>query len=263
MRAFRLLMAIALFLVGASCGSLPHTQSARRYVEIPEDDLTTSKFYLLDRREVQWELGLTKGQMTALGKAFNTPFTEIPGLGEVHSRYQALSEDEKRRQKSQYVEERNTVSLKWLESQLTDILSDKQKGRLDALLLQMKGPRAIIIVPGMIGELGLTPDQTVKIQNIVGQYSEELSPFSHRYGHNMLQYSRSSQTMEESEKEQDAIVVIITEILKARDESILSELTKAQCDEWRRMQGRLLPVSWPETAGFYVPFDNYRKASNK
>ena len=69
--------------------------------------------------------------------------------------------------------------------------------------------------------------------------------------------------MEESEKEQDAIVVIITEILKARDESILSELTKAQCDEWRRMQGRLLPVSWPETAGFYVPFDNYRKASNK
>jgi hypothetical protein len=185
----------------------------------------------------------------------------MPGLAEMHSRYQTLFEDERRRQKSQYVEERNTVSLKWLESQLTEILSEKQNGRLDALLLQMKGPRAIVIVPGIIGRLGLTSDQTEKIQNIVGQFNEELSPFSHRYGHNMLQVSRSSQTIEESEKEQEAIVVVITEILKARDEAILSELTKAQCDQWHVMQGRLLPVSWPE--GFYVPFHNDKKASNK
>jgi hypothetical protein len=263
MRANRLLMAIGLILIGASCGSLPHSQSARRYVEIPEDDLTRSKFYLLDRREVQRELGLRTGQMTALADAFNTPYERIPGLGGWRAKYQGLPQEEKRRQKSQYMKSRDTISSEWLESQLADILSEKQKNRLDALLLQMKGPRAIVSIPGVTGRLGLTPEQSSKIQSIIRECHDDLAPFYQRYGHNMLQTSRRSQTMKESEKEQDALVVIITEILKSQDESILAVLTKAQGDQWHAMQGPLLRVSWPETAGFYVPFHSLEKASNQ
>jgi len=259
MRYFRLLLVIGLFGLGAGCESPPHSQSARRYVEFPACDLTTSKYYLLDRSEVQRELGLTKSQIAALAKAFNSPFTDIPGLGEMIKQYKALSDVEKRQQKSEYLEKRQAGDLQWLESRLGEILNGQQQDQLDALLLQMKGPKAVVLIPGLNGKLGLTPDQTVEIKNIISQYGDELTPFVQRFGHNMLQYSRRSQTIEESVKEQDAIVVIIKEILKARDEAILSELTKAQCDQWHVMQGRLLPVSWPE--GFYVPFHNYKKAS--
>jgi hypothetical protein len=255
MRSTQLLAVIALILLGAGCTSLPHGQSARRYVDTPfENDLTTSKFYLLDRHEVQLELNLTANQVAALAEAFNTPYEKILGLGEWQARYQDLSPEEKRRQKGQYMKDREGISSTWFESQIVGILNKKQRDRLDALLLQMKGPRAILIIPGMMEKLGVTPEQAAKIQRIIGEHHDELSPFYQKFGHNMLQRSRSGQTAEEAQKEQDALVVIITEILWSQDELIMAELTNTQRDQWQGMQGPILPVSWPETAGFYVPF---------
>jgi hypothetical protein len=249
-----MLMLIALILLVARSEGMPQSHSARRHVEIPEHDLTTSKVYLLDRSEVQKELSLTASQVRATAEAWNAPFESIPGFSEWQTRYKKLSEAEKRQQKSQYMKERDSLISKWLESRLADILNDKQKDRLDALVLQMRGPKAILTVDGVARKLRVASEQTAKIQDLVNQYKDEAAPLYQRYGHNMLQRSRSSQTIEEAEKEQDALVVIITEIVKARDEAILSVLTKEQRDQWGMMQGRLLPVSWPETAGFYVPF---------
>ena len=256
MRSIQLLLAaIALILLGAGYAPLSHGQSARRYVVAPFEDLTTiSKFYLLDRHEVQRDLNLTTNQVAALAEAFNTPYEKIPGLGEWQARYQGFSQEEKHRQKSQYMKDRETIFSKWFESQMANILNRKQRDRLDALLLQMKGPRAIMIIPGMMETLGVTPEQAAKIQRIIREHQDELFPFYRKFGHNMLQRSRSGQTAEEAQKEQDALVVIITEILKSQDGSIMAELTKTQRDQWQGMQGPLLPVSWPETAGFYVPF---------
>lgn len=255
MRSIRLLAAMAMILLGAGYAPLPHGQSARRYVVAPVEDLTTiSKFYLLDRHEVQRDLNLTTNQVAALAEAFNTPYEKIPGLGGCQARYRGLSQEEKHRQKSQYAKDREAISSKWFESQIVGILNKQQRDRLDALLLQMKGPRAIMIIPGMMGKLAVTPEQAAKIQRIAWEHQDELSPFYRKLGHNMLQRSRNGQTAEEAKKEQDALVVIITEILKSQDELIMAELTKTQRDQWQGMQGPLLPVSWPETDGFYVPF---------
>jgi len=240
--------------LGAGCEGLLHSQSARHYVEFPESDLTTSKYLLLDRTEAQRELGLTKSQVFALSEAFNTSFTEMPGLDEITARYKALPDAEKRQTRDQFLEKRHIISSQWLESRLVNILNDQQRNRLDSLLLQMKGPRAVVLIPSVNGKLGLTPDQTGCIQKIISQSGDELSPFVRRYGHNVLQRSRSSQTAEEALKEQDALVVIIKEILKAQDEAILSELTKPQSDQWHSLQGRLVAISWPDQNCFYVPF---------
>lgn len=255
MRSTQLLAVIALILLGAGCTPLLHGQSARRYVVTPFEDLTRiSKFYLLDRHEVQRDLNLTTNQVAALAEAFNTPYAKIPGLGEWQARYQDLSQEEKHRQKSQYMKDRETISSKWFESQIVGILNKQQRDRLDALLLQMKGPRAIMIIPGMMETLGVTPEQAAKIQRIIREHQDELFPFYRQFGHNMLQRSRSGQTAEEAQEEQDTLVATITNILKRQDEAIMAELTKPQRDQWQGMQGPPLPVSWPETNGFYVPF---------
>ena len=171
MRNIRLLAAMAMILLGAGCAPLSHDQSARRYADAPfENDLTTSKFYLLDRHEVQRDLNLTTNQVAALAEAFNIPYEKIPGLGEWQARYQDLSPEEKRRQKGQYMKDREGISSTWFESQIVGILNKKQRDRLDALLLQMKGPRAILIIPGMMGKLAVTPEQAAKIQRIIREH---------------------------------------------------------------------------------------------
>ena len=80
----------------------------------------------------------------------------------------------------------------------------------------------ILTVPGLDKQLSLTSDQRTRIQYIICGYAEELMPFRLRYGHTMLQKNRASQTPEEFQKEQDALLLVITEILKSRDEEILS-----------------------------------------
>ena len=251
MRSIRLLAAIAMILLGAGCTPLSHGQSARRYVVAPFEDLTTiSKFYLLDRHEVQRDLNLTTNQVATLAEAFNTPYEKIPGLGGWQARYRGLSAEEK----GQYMKDREAISSTWFESQIVGILKRKQRDRLDALLLQMKGPRAIMTIPGMMEKLGVTPEQAAKIQRIIREHQDEWSPFYRQFGHYMLQRSRSGQTAEEAQKEQDTLVATITKILKNQDEAIMAELTKTQRNQWQGMQGPLLPVSWPETNGFYVPF---------
>lgn len=111
-----------------------------------------------------------------------------------------------------------------------------------------------MVIPGMTTTLKVTPEQAAKIQGIIRTHQDEQSPFYRQFGHNMLQRSRSDQTAAEAQKEQDTLMATITDILKRQDDAILAELTKPQRDQWLEMQGSLLPVSWPETNGFYVPF---------
>ena len=243
------------------CVTVPRSQSARSYIEVNEwpnarhkDDLTESKYDLLDRREVERELDLKGGQTIALAKAFHTPFTNMPGYAEWRMQDQALSKEEKLQKQSQREAELNAISTKWLESRLAEILTSRQKARLDGLLLQMKGPRAILVVPGLAESLNLTQDQKTNIQRTVDEYLKDLEPYLVRYGHTALQTTRHSQTMDELVKEQDALLVVITEILKDRDEWILGILTPAQRKQWDNLQGRPVPVSWPAHAFFYTPF---------
>ena len=243
------------------CATVPQPQSARRYIDVNEwpdvpckDDLTESKYYLLDRREVQRELDLKALQTIALAKAFNTPYKNMPGYTELRMQDQALSEEEKLQQRSRREAELKAITTKWLESQLAAILNSRQKTRLEGLVLQMKGPRAILVVPGVAESLNLTQDQRTNIQGVVDEYLKDLEPYLVRYGHTMLQMSRRSQTMDEFVKEQDALLVVITEIFKARDEDIVSILTPAQREQWDKLQGRPVPVSWPPHAFFCTPF---------
>lgn len=243
------------------CATVPQSQSARRYIDVNEwravpykDDLTESKYYLLDRREVQRELDLRGIQTIALAKAFNTPYKNIPGWPEWRMQDQALSKEEKLQQRSRREAELKAITTKWLESRLAEILTSRQQARLEGLVLQMKGPRAILAVPGVAESLNLTKDQRANIQGIVDDYVKELEPFLGRYGHTALQKNRPSQTTDEFVKEQDALLVVITELLKARDEDIVCILTPAQREQWDNLQGRPVPVSWPPHLFFYTPF---------
>ena len=261
MRSLVFVVAALTAVILNGCATVPRSQSARSYIDVNEwpnaphkDDLTESKYYLLDRREVQRELDLKGLQTIALAKAFNTPYKNMPGYAEWRMQDQALSKEEKLQQRSRREAELKAITTKWLESRLAETLTPRQRARLDGLLLQMKGPRAILVVPGLAESLNLTNDQKTNIQRTVDEYLKDLHPFLERYGHTALQTTRPSQTMDELVKEQDALVVVITEILKARDEWILGILTPAQREQWDNLQGRPVPVSWPPHAFFYTPF---------
>lgn len=270
MRSLVFVVATLTAVILNGCATVPQTQSARRYIDDSEwfdvpykDDLTESKYYLLDRREVQRELDLKALQTIALAKAFNAPYKNMPGYAELRMQDQALSKEEKLQQRSRREAELKAITTKWLESRLAEILTSRQKARLEGLVLQMKGPRAILVVPGVAESLNLTQDQRTNIQGTVDEYFKDLEPFLRRYGHTMLQMSRRSQTMDEFVKEQDALLVVITEILKARDEDIVCILTPAQRERWDNMQGRPVPVSWPPHAFFYTPFMEEKGVSSK
>ena len=141
-----------------------------------------------------------------------------------------------------------------VESGLVKILALGQQKRLRGLLAQMKGPIIVVLDPALAAELGLSNDQLSRIRGILAQYDDELEPFQDRYSHTILQKSRESQTMEELEEEQDALVVVLTEIFKARDEAILEQLSDTQRDALRELEGRPLPISWPRHEFFYEPF---------
>jgi hypothetical protein len=193
-------------------------------------------------------------QTAALAKAFNTPFKNIPGWAEWRLQGQTLSKEEKLQKRSQRETELKAITTKWLESRLAEILTARQRARLEGLVLQMKGPRAILVVPGVAESLNLTQDQRTNIQEIVAEYLKDLEPYLKRYGHTMLQRSRHSQTEDEFVREQDALLVVITEIFRARDEDVVCVLTSAQREQWDKLQGRPVPVSWPAHAFFYTPF---------
>lgn len=263
MQHLKSILAFFAALVLSGCATLP-IESARDYADsLNEKDLATSKFFLLDRPEVQKALRLKGEQLRSLASTFNANFGKRPGFTEWKERGQDLSVEEKREKNTVRMAELNVIVSTWLESQLDEILLPNQKERLESILLQMKGPAGLLTVPGLVDQVGLIPDQKTKIQHAIDDWAIELAPFRNRYGHTMLQYNRSSQTPDEFQKEQDALFLVITEILKSRDEEILSVLTPSQRDEWTALLGQPIPVQWPPHAFFYTPFQMEEPDSNK
>ena len=131
--------------------------SARDYADsLNEKDLGTSKFFLLDRPEVQKELRLKREQLLALASAFNADFGGMPGFTEWKARRRALSTEEKREKNVERMAELNAIVSRWLESRLDEILLPGQQERLEGILLQMKGSGGLLTVPGLAGQLSLT-----------------------------------------------------------------------------------------------------------
>jgi hypothetical protein len=247
-----------------SCQTLPVTTSARRYINVPYSfTLTDSKLLLLDRREAQRELGLARKQIKSISELANISPRNVPGFEKWREQHvnAGQSPREAKGLASQVLAERlaafdalNELVASHQESGLGKILTTAQQERLRGLVLQMEGPSMVVRDAALAAELGLTNEQLSRIRALLAEYDKLLEPFQERYRHTMLQKNRESQTMAELEAEQDALVVVLAEIFKARDEAILEQLSDSQRDALRDLEGRPLPIRWPRHWFFYVPF---------
>jgi len=258
-----LLLTLAL-VTAQSCQTVSVATSARRYVNVAYFfTLTDSKLLLLDRREVQRELAITKKQIKSISELSNTLPRDVPGFEQWREQYAHAweSPSDAKYPASQVLPDRmaaiealSELVACHVESGLAKILTPAQQTRLRGLVVQMEGPIMVLGDPALAAELDLTNEQLSSITGIVAEYDEELEPFQDRYRHTMLQKHRESQTMAELEEEQDALVVVLTEIFKARDEAILEQLSDTQRDALRKLEGRPLPIAWPRHAFLYIPF---------
>ena len=109
----------------------------------PQASLVTTKFRLLERSEVQSDLGLSQDQVIDIQTAYKTPLNTIPEISDFiankKNNKEGLSEDERIAS--------NLESTRWITRTTADfhnqnlraILNSQQQERLDQLLIQLTG----------------------------------------------------------------------------------------------------------------------------
>lgn len=247
------LLPVALLLLLTGCATISGPRSARHYVDTFEDDLIAHKFTLLGRKEVQKDLHIDENQLREIESTYRTPPLTMPGGQDICA---ITNRDEKMKQF-------RIVTETYHQSRLDTILTPTQTKRLQELLIQMRGPAIISFDPTIRNELNFTSDQTRRMDRIMAYSSDDLRVCVSRYGRLFLCESRRSQTEPEQRREMNALVCVIEEIIKGRDEDILSVLTKDQRVQFDQMQGKPLAIRWSRHDLLYGPFQGKSKAPNQ
>lgn len=142
-------------LVFAGCKAKTPEPTARLYLDMfeieryaphadPQASLMTTRFRLLERPEVQTDLGLSQDQMQAIRVAYNTPWKEIPGLSdfiaEQEQKKQGLSENDRKAANLEFSRGISRKTGDFHSRKLSEILTPQQQERLNQLLIQVHGP---------------------------------------------------------------------------------------------------------------------------
>jgi hypothetical protein len=245
----------------ASCPCLGDDGSARRYAELLGNDELFLTFSLLERGDVQHELKMTAKQVAIVKQAYTA--REIPGMTEflANSRKRqsdpTLSAvDRVKMGKAVHAEFRSRIEA-FQRKELSAALSAIQRQRLDELLTQMRGPIAILDNPAISSKLRLSERQRAEMQDTVKHYEAGLGWLRARYGRQQISGLHVNETLEDRQKEVEALFVVIHAIEKGRDADLLVglRLTPDQLASWRKIQGKPFPIAWTPTSVSDFPFE--------
>ncbi len=228
--------------------------SARRYAEFTGGDGLVRAFCLLEREDVQHELKMTAEQVAKVKHAVNATAHEIPGLLELGASYKkrqadvSLSESDRKKLKDSFSADLRNCLEQFQKRELSSALSAVQRKRLAELVIQMRGPVAIVEDPAISGKLQLGDEQLTAMRQVVKSYAE-LKWLQARYGRQQISGARyANETPEDRQKELEGLFHVIREIERARDGALLLNFTPQQRASWTAIQGKPFPITWPATS---------------
>ncbi|MGA3285471.1 MAG: hypothetical protein ABSD57_13570 [Verrucomicrobiota bacterium] len=252
--------AISLFtiIIAQACCLLADDNSARRYASLSTDPVTC-KYFLLSTKQVQAALDLTQPQIKSLESAMLSSPTSIVAIAELRRSQKQLLEtahsDEERANIRRAGNEKAHLLIhqNW-EAVLQSTLSSNQTKRLDQLLLQMKGPHAILEDTNVIQQLTLTKEQTNQLNQISGSYNQLLSLLHHRYLGLQIQPERKRDRAD-VDSEIESLARVIKEIEKDQDSGLLAVLNTEQRHLWNSLCGTPVRIDWQPEYFASVPFE--------
>jgi len=162
----------------SACEIYADDNSARRYVFSQSDPLI-SKYFLLSQRPVQKELNLTEIQIKSLESAMQGATTSIVAIAELRRSQKLLLEAAKSDTERSIIRKESNEKARLLihenwEKILQNTLSQSQMEILGELLLQMKGPHAILEDSNLVSKLELSSFQVNQLQQISDGYDQFL-----------------------------------------------------------------------------------------
>jgi hypothetical protein len=214
----------------------------------------------LEREDVQRELKMTAEQVAKVKHIWNATEHEIPGLADLVAHYKnrqsdpILSASDKEKLTEAVNSDVKSCIDAYQRKELPAILSVNQRQRLTELLIQMRGPIALLDAPPISSKLQLGEKQRAGLGDTVKHYEKGLGWLRARYGRQQISGLSKNETLEDRKKEVDALFVVIRAIEKERDADLLVELTPDQVALWSTIQGKLFPIAWPPTSAFDFPF---------
>ncbi|MCK9555925.1 hypothetical protein M0R36_08965 [bacterium] len=265
---------IAIILLAASvlagCKATTPGPTARLYLDMfeieryaphadPQASLMTTRFRLLERPEVQADLGLSQDQMHAIRTAYKTPWKEIPGLSdfiaEQKEKKAGLSEDDR---KAANLESSRGISRRTAEfhgQKLNDILTPQQHERLDQLLIQAHGPVLILVQTNLASALAITPEQMKELTAQVHEADREIIPDLQKFGRGFISGYGPGEDEKTREREMKELITRLRRLITVRDNRILELLSDDQRREWPALQGKSLQIDWSPWDLMKTPFE--------
>lgn len=231
--------------------------SARRYAAL-DRDAVTCRYFLLSTKQVQDSLKLTQQQIDSIKLAMSSSPTNDPAIAEYHHSHKKLlktahSDEERAKIRREGNEKYSLLIEQYLETTLQGALSSSQTKRLDELLLQMKGPHAILENTNAIRDLKLSKAQISQLNDISNSYSQLLSLLRQRFLGLQIQPVRNRDRAD-LDSEIQSLVRVIREVEKDRDVSLLAALSEEQRHSWENLRGAPVSIDWKLDCFSDTPF---------
>jgi len=238
----------------ASCRCLGDDGSARRY-GLPKGEEPLLTLCVLGRPDVQAELKLTAKQIATIKRVCSAKAEDIPGAKELLTNARklqsdpALSASAKEKLGKALHDAMSGLCEAHQRRELSAVLSANQRQRLDEILIQMVGPIAILESPTISSKLQLSEKQTAEMADTAKHYESGFGWIRARYGRQQIAGLSKNESLQEREREVEALFVVIRAIEKERDADLLLGLTPAQLASWHTVEGKPFPIAWPVTSG--------------
>jgi hypothetical protein len=267
----KILPAIALLFM-ASCSHEEHfpSTSARRYLDMleisrampelvdPRADLVETRYLLIERQEVQADLQLSSNQLSDAQNALSASSDQIPGLNDFVADQKAKEEGLPPDARKACIAETNLgvsrILQEFYREKLAELLLEKQRNRLDQLVIQVHGPVLIVIDDNMATQLGVDSRQMEQVKSLLSKTDRDILPLLQRFGRGFIAGYGGSETEESRYREQADLIARLPEMISKRDRAILQILTDDQRKKFCDLQGSPLQIAWNPWNILQIPF---------
>ena len=240
--------------------------SARRYASLQTNSVIC-KYFLLSTKPVQERLNLTQLQIKSLESAMLASPTSITAVVELRRSQKQLLEtahsDEERSKIRQAGNEKAHLLIhqNWA-TILQKTLPSTQERSLDQLLLQMKGPHALLEDTNAIQELNLSKEQISQLNDVSNSYGQFLSLLRQRFLRLQIQPTRDRDRAD-LDSEIESLVRVIKEVEKDQDAALLTVLTEEQRHSWKDLCGAPVRINWKTDYFSDTPFQEGKMGGNQ
>lgn len=248
---------IALACVGTGCMSSPQ----RRYAYVA-NDATSEALAVLERREVQDALELTREQreqVTGLGSAPLSPAMLAlvnETKGDWHSAGSGNAQDGNALQAERSAKLSRLSDAFWQTTldEIRAVLSEGQFRRYLQVSLQVYGPSMLLRFGQVAADIGLEPAQLAELRRVARHWDGQVEPLRRALGrYAVCGYTQLPSPAGGTDASAAEVVAQIESANRGRDEALLEVLTREQRRAWKRALGKPVRFVWDTASVYEVP----------